>query len=306
MPKKSFFNPREQHTPILLYIPIAITALFTAIYAIPTIVMIFSASNSLAKVISIIIFVVLVCSIIFIIAFYFLAQRDFLQMTFCFSHPIPIVETQHDLMTSTFRKKLTTTYLLLGDSVTIKSLYLAVITLKNTGNKAIEANTFFQDGITIELGEEARILDVSAKSTGSTALEWTTMNNHQLRIKKFVSTPDTLDTLKIFLESDQCTFEILHQSKHGFKIKTIDDSNERNKKGIKYLDVASNLISVTLFFISSAFLLFLLFKFPQISNQAPLGLSLLLLLVVTSIVYLCLMASRIFHAIFLGKQPKGQ
>lgn len=204
---------------------------------------------------------------------------------------IPIVETDSSQFTPTLLKDLVVTY----KTVQRKSLYLVLIEFQNVGNTSIELDDFESEGISIDFGTGTQAIGASIKIKNIVS-EVPMVDNQNILIDKFVSRPEDLITLRVFLETEP-NIESIKIS--GFTLRRIDHPNEKNKRNVEMVRNILYITTIILFIISIIVLLTL--HLTKINVWI-----LLTLLTILSLLYFCFITIKIFNAIFINltKQHK--
>lgn len=255
----------------------------------------FAANSWLTKTISMLILLFSTIIISSAIFFYYrtLSRKELIYRVLSLT---PIVETNQTQVTPTLLKDLVVMFKGQAQS----SLYLELIEFRNVGNTRITQEDFKAKGITLQFATKA-ILGADIKTTDSYSAPQCVIDGEYIRIMPFEINPGEFMTLRVFLASDKYDVRIYrHPSTDTkFSIHQMNDTNTRNKKILKGFQIFFNV--VTPFLLISSLVLFILIQFvlPQINVWF-----LISLLGATSIVYLCIIVSRVFNFIFLSKQPK--
>lgn len=257
----------------------------------------FATNNWLTKTISIVIIFFSTIIIFSAIFFYYrtLSRKEIIYRVLSLT---PIVETNKTQVTPTLLKDLVVMYKGQAQS----SLYLELIEFRNVGNTRITPNNFKPKGIYLRFAG-AIILGADIKTIDSySAPQCVVKTNEDIQIEPFEFDPGEFMTLRVFLASNKdhkVHISTVPNAGTDFLIQRVDDTNTRNKKILKRFQIFFDV--VTPFLLVSSLMLFIivLFALPQINFWI-----LIFLLGAISIVYLCIIVSRVFNFIILSKQPK--
>jgi hypothetical protein len=257
----------------------------------------FAANSWLTKTISMVILFFSTIIIFSAIFFYYrtLSRKEIIYRVLSLT---PIVETNKTQVTPTLLKDLVVMYKGQAQS----SLYLELIEFRNVGNTRITLNDFKPKGIALRFAMGASILGADIKTTDSYfAPQCVVETKEDIQIKPFEIDPGDFMTLRVFLASDKYGVRInpLPNTGTNFPIQQVDDTNTRNKKILKRLQIFFNVVTPFLLVSSLVLFIIVLFALPQINFWF-----LISLLGAISIVYLCIIVSRVFNFIILSKQPK--